>query len=73
MAEQWLEVGRWHLAAVQLRPDSMLECWLDGRLVGQSRMPEAIAARAVSLVISGRSVGATILHGRVVVLRGLKY
>lgn len=62
----------WRRVTVQLRPDSTAECYMDGKLVGVTPIP-ASALGPAAVVLRGQSVAAELLHGQIVVTRGLKY
>jgi DNA-binding SARP family transcriptional activator len=63
---------RWHRFTVQLRPDGYLECYLDGVLQGAVTAPRSLFPRA-AVYLGGRSEYTRILHGPVLVARGLRY
>ena len=64
---------RWFQAAIVVRPDGIAECYLDGVLHGTGQIPEASRTQPFSVLLSGRSSGTDIYHGRVTVTRGLRY
>jgi len=66
-------IARWRRVALVVRPDGWSECWVDGRMIGASPMPDGLAGRPLAIVLRGHSVGTRIYHGRVVVTRGLRY
>jgi hypothetical protein len=63
----------WHEIAIEIRPDGLFECWVDGRLVEAGNVPAFARNTPLAVLLQGRSVGTHLLHGRVVVTRGLKY
>ena len=68
------EVNRkWLRYALQLRPDGVLECYVDGQLLGRAVVPADQLRDPIGVALSGVSEGAEIYHGSMVVTRGLKY
>ena len=75
-SERWtgpLASTEWHRFAIQIRPDTIAECWVEGRLLGRQRLPTESWGNPIRVVLSGRMEGTELYHGRVVVTRGLRY
>ena len=64
---------RWHRFAIQVRPDSVAECYWNGVLLGKRRIPPEAWGKPYLIILSGRAEDTEIYHGRVVVTRGLRY
>jgi hypothetical protein len=63
----------WHRLVIQLRPDWIYECWLDGRFLGAVPIAENHRPAAVALMLAGRTHKTRLYHGPVLVTRGLRY
>lgn len=65
----------WHQIALQVRPDGIGECYLDGQHLGSSRFRgwDGRTRNEAALFLGGRSYQTRIYHGPVVVTRGLRY
>ncbi len=63
----------WRRVALVVRPDGLLECWVDGRMIAARPMPDGLGHRTLAIVLRGHSVATRLYHGRVVVTRGLRY
>jgi hypothetical protein len=59
--------------AVQVRPDTVIECFADGVLLARGRFPRAKWRETMAIILRGRMENTQIYHGRVVVTRGLRY
>ena len=65
---------RWFRTTVQVRPDTVVECYLDGELLSRGRISSrARWGEPLWLILSGRAEGARIYHGQVTITRGLRY
>jgi hypothetical protein len=67
------DASPWHRFTIQVRPDGIAECYLDGRVLYRDSI--LVAGRHDPLVIAlgGHSVNAKLYHGRLVLTRGLRY
>ncbi|MGQ0641785.1 MAG: hypothetical protein ACT4P6_13635 [Gemmatimonadaceae bacterium] len=68
----WL-TRQWHRVAIQLRPDGVAECFMDGILMGSQELRPDLTKRRFSIVLAGRMENTAIYHGRVLVTRGLRH
>lgn len=69
---RWL-TSQWHRLAIQLRPDGIAECYMDGQLLGTQELPAALKNRRFAIMLAGRMENTVLYHGRVLVTRGLRY
>jgi hypothetical protein len=63
----------WHYLVMQVRPDTVAECYLDGELLGTFQISKSRYSPRALLYLGGRSVDTEILHGPVLVTRGLRH
>jgi hypothetical protein len=68
-----IRVVHWRRVAVVVRPDAVVECWVDGRMLGAASVPDTLVTQPLAIVLRGHSVGTRLYHGRVVVTRGMRY
>ena len=64
---------RWAHYAIQLRPDGILECVVDGELVGSHALPPGMIDRPFAIALVSAAEGTEFYHGEVNVVRGLLY
>jgi hypothetical protein len=69
---RWL-TRQWHRFAIQLRPDGVAECYMDGEILGRQELPPVLRGRRFAIILAGRMENTTIYHGRVLVTRGLRH
>lgn len=62
----------WTQIALQILPDGVVECYVEGALIGRTRV-DASSHQPIVVVLGGSSVDTDLYHGRVVVTRGLRY
>jgi len=62
-----------HHVAIQVRPDGVVECFLDGTLLASGGLPASLRDRPLLLGLMAQSEFVRLYHGRVVVTRGLRY
>jgi hypothetical protein len=68
-----LEEGQWHRLALQLRPDGILECYVNGQKLGSVKTASHPWTSAVAIYLGGRTHKTQILHGPTLLVRGLLY
>jgi hypothetical protein len=73
---EWMPEGKtppWHRFTIQVRPDGIAECYVDGRVLFQDTIPVVGRQGPLVIMLRGHSVNAKIYHGRLVLTRGLRY
>jgi DNA-binding SARP family transcriptional activator len=73
---EWRSEGKappWHRFTIQVRPDGITECYLDGRVLYRDTIPAVGRISPLVIMLRGHSVNAKIYHGRLVLTRGLRY
>jgi hypothetical protein len=63
----------WHRFTIQVRPDRVAECYVDGRVLFRDTIPVVGRHDSLVIMLRGHSVKAKIYHGRLVLTRGLRY
>jgi hypothetical protein len=51
----------------------MIDCWMNGELLGKTPTPEALRGGPFAVSLGGRMENTRIYHGRVLVTRGLRH
>jgi len=73
---EWRSEGKappWHRFTIQVRPDGITECYLDGRVLYRDTISAVGRPSPLVIMLRGHSVNAKLYHGRLVLTRGLRY
>jgi DNA-binding SARP family transcriptional activator len=73
---EWRSEGKappWHRFTIQVRPDGVAECYVDGRALFRDTIPVVGRHSPLVIMLRGHSVSAKLYHGRLVLTRGLRY